>query len=148
MINYVEAIVLKNSKFHLLKFFMAFILMANLGCSYQQTHPVATIDIDLINVNEKLFSSAMQSFANEKGYFFIDSTRDYPSGMKPLLYELTNNSGDRILKVNDLMDRRRYVVAVYEVKSQDWKPLYESVFGFLKEQFPEASIEKKLVDLK
>jgi len=146
VINFVKSIVLKSCKMHLLKLLMAFILMVNLGCTYQHSHPVATIDISLLNANEKLFSSMIRSFANENGYSFVDSTRDYPSGVKPLLYELTNTNGDRVLKVNDLMDGRRFVVAIYEVKSQDWKPLYESVFNFLQVKFPGASIEKNLAN--
>lgn len=136
----------RDCRLFTLKLFVAFTIMVIFGCSYHHTHAVATISIDLVGTDGKYFAAAIKDFSEKEQLAFVDSTREYPSGMKPVLYELTNKDGERVLKVNDLMDGRRFVIAVYKSEKQDWEPLYNACFLFLQKRFPSASIEKKLAD--
>jgi len=118
--------------------------MINLGCTYQHSYPIATISIEFKSKNEEEFSKAILDFSSQKGLSLIDNSRQFPSGMKSIIFEITSDDGNQFIKINDLMDSRRFVVAIYEQKERKWYPLYKALFEFLKLHFPEASIETKI----
>tara|TARA_R110000851_G_scaffold59373_1_gene137500 strand:+ start:83 stop:448 length:366 start_codon:yes stop_codon:yes gene_type:complete len=120
--------------------------MFNFGCTYQQVSPKGTMEIHFSQKNEESFYSAFKEFAHEKELAFNNGTREYPSGAKSILFELTTKDGKKVLKVNDYMDETRFVVSVFENDKRDWRPLFESCFEFLRDRFPDAKFEVTLAD--
>ena len=148
MIVKISSVILIPKKYGVtaLKLTLVLMMMFNFSCTYKQVHAKGTIEVHFSQLNDSSFSSAFKEFSESANLTFNDGTREYPSGAKAVLLELTTEDGGKILKVNDYMDGTRFVVSAYENNKRDWKPLFDSCFNFLQERFPDAKFEKKLAD--
>src|SRR5690554_212032 len=104
MKEYIDSHLTRYSVSSLLKLFTVLTFMFTFGCSYHQVHPLATISIDLIDVDYGRVAVVLNDYSEVSRLTFVDSSRDYPSGAKHALYELIDKDGERVLKVNGLPD--------------------------------------------
>lgn len=143
MTGYIDSNLTRYYCPNLLKLLTVLTFMFTFGCSYHQTHPLATIHVNLIDVDSGRVAIVLNNYSEISELTFVDNTREYPSGAKHILYELIDKDGERVLKVNGLPDGRRFVVAVYDNKN--WEYFYDSIFRFLQMHIPDANIERNLV---
>ncbi|WP_125722162.1 hypothetical protein [Pseudoalteromonas rubra] len=125
------------------KIFMVFPVVFNSGCSYENVHVYSSINIEFEQESSTELFKAVQAFSDKHQLVIQDESKKFPSGLSSILYELRNKDGLRLFKVSDLMDKKRFVISVYEVNEQEVGVLFESMFVFLKENFPNAIVEVK-----
>lgn len=135
--------VIRACKYLLIKFLLAVFIMSNFGCSYENIHADSSINIEFEQESSVELFNAVKEFANKNNLKIQDESKEFPSGLNSILYELRNEGGLRLFKVTDLMDKRRFVISVYEIDEKGVQSLFESMFVFLKGSFPNANVEVK-----
>lgn len=112
------------------------------ACSYKTTNPDLRISILLEEDKFDFFRVSLFEFANKHGLSVSDSSRSYPTGKNPILIEFTDTNGNRVIKINNLMDEKRFVISFFDCKECDLKPLHTSLVDHIKSSFP-YSIQKE-----
>lgn len=115
--------------------------MFNNGCSYEHTHPNSSIHIEFENQSANELLKVVETFAESYSLQVRDESKNFPSGLNSILYELVNGDGQRLIKINDLMDGKRFVISSYEANGVDVQGLFKSLLGVLENSFPESAIE-------
>jgi hypothetical protein len=121
--------------------------MFNSGCSYENIHADSSIYIEFEQESSDELFKVVQDFANRNKLAIQNESKKFPSGLSSILYELRNEDDLRLFKVSDLMDKKRFVVSVYEINEKEVGSLFELMFVFLKGSFPSAKIEVKDADI-
>lgn len=117
-------------------FVMIFSIFSNSACSYKTMKPEGKISLLLQEEQFSLFKQSINELAHENGLTLNDGSREYTSGVSPLLLQYFNLNGERVVKINDLMDKKRIVIAIYKSKHSDWRILNNIFLEHIRTKFP------------
>jgi len=82
------------------------------GCQYRTEIPRAVIHFELEQNASAIIGVVFAKFAAERGFYYSDFSRNYPSN-ETINYIELENEGGTVIQAIDQMDGKRFVISVF-----------------------------------
>jgi hypothetical protein len=119
---------------------MLFISLSS-GCTYKTTSPAIKFDVSISEAEHNAFYTSVIEFAALNGLKEKKHSKSFASGKSYYLVEFYDSFENRVIKIHDLTDKKRFVVAFYSCEQCDLDKLSSSFAQHIEASLPKIKIK-------